>query len=271
MLRYLAVAIALLFFLFPILWIVGIAFKMPAEYLHDPPIWIPTQITLSHFRSVMPLRGFDALRNSLFIASISTALSLLIGSLAAYALARFRTGGRHLAFWLLSQRFLPPVVLIAPMFIVLRALGQIDQRIGIDTHAALIALYTLFNLPYVIWMLRSYFMGVPVEIEESALVDGSSRFGALWRVTLPLALPGIIATAVFAFIFSWTEFLFAVTFTRTQAVTLPVTIAGYYGAQGAIWGQAAALATVATAPLFVLGLLVQRHFVRGLTLGAVRG
>ena len=270
-LRYGIVLVELVFFLFPIFWIVGTAFKLPAEFLHRPPIWIPRDPTLSHFRSVMPLRGYDALRNSLIIASAATALSTLIGGLAAYSLARFNTGGRHLAFWLLSQRMMPPVVLVIPLFLVLRDLGKVDPRLGLDSHVALIVLYTVFNLPYVIWMLRSYLDGVPAEIEESALVDGSTRLGAIWRITLPMVLPGLIATATFGFIFSWTEFLFAVVFTRTNAVTLPVTIAGYYGAQGAIWGQAAALSVVATAPLFVLGLLVQKHFVRGLTLGAVRG
>ncbi len=271
LLRYAVVLAALAFFLFPIAWVVGTAFKLPGEYMHRPPIWIPNEPTLLHFRNVMASRGEAALRNSAIIAGSATLLSMLIGSLAAYSLARFQTGGRHFAFWLLSQRLMPPVVLVIPFFLLLRDVGQRWPEVGIDTHPALIALYTLFNLPYVIWMMRSYFQGVPVEIEESAMVDGSSRWGVFWRLTLPLALPGLIATATFAFIFSWTEFLFAVVFTRTNAVTLPVAIAGFTGAQGSNWGQASALAVVATAPVFVLGLLVQRHFVRGLTLGAVRG
>jgi multiple sugar transport system permease protein len=181
--------------------------------------------------------------------------------------------GKTFAFWLLSQRMMPPVVLVVPFFLLLRDLGQIEwlgRWFGLDTRGALIVLYAMFNLPYVIWMMRSYFEGVPVELEESALVDGATRLGVIWRITLPLALPGLIATATFAFIFSWTEFLFAVVFTRTESVTLPVAIAGLSGSQGASWGQASALAVVATLPVLVLGLLVQRHFVRGLTLGAVK-
>ena len=196
---------------------------------------------------------------------------MLVGSLAAYSLARFRTGGKHLAFWMLSQRMMPPVVLVVPFFLLLRDVGDVVPRLGLDTRGALIVLYTVFNLPYVIWMMRSYFEGVPVELEEAAMVDGCTRFGVLWRITLPLALPGLIATATFTFIFAWTEFLFAVVITRTDAVTLPVAIAGFTGSQGSNWGQASALAVVATGPVFLLGLLVQRHFVRGLTLGAVRG
>lgn len=263
-LRYPAALAALAFFLFPIFWVVTTAFKLPGEYLSNPPIWIPEQPTLIHFGAVMPLKGYTALGNSLVIATGATVLSLLIGSLAAYSLARFDTGGKHLAFWLLSQRLMPPVVLVIPLFLVMRVLG------GIDTHLGMIALYTMFNLPFVIWMLQSYIREVPVEIEESALVDGASRLKVLYGITLPIARPGLIATGTFAFIFSWTEFLFALIFTRTQAVTLPVTIAGYYGSQGAVWGQASALSVVAILPLFLLGLLVQRHFVRGLTLGAVR-
>ncbi len=270
-LRYAAVAAALVFFLFPIFWIAVTAIKLPADYLNDPPVWIPSQPTLAHFRSVMAEQGGVALRNSLVIAGGATVVSILLGSFAAYALARFKTGGRHLAFWLLSQRMMPPVVLVIPFFLILRELGKLNPRLGIDQQLPLIVLYAVFNLPYVVWMMRSYYEGVPVEIEESALVDGSSRLGVLARITLPLTLPGLVATTVFAFIFAWTEFLFAVVFTRTNAVTLPVVIAGFTGAQGSNWGRACALSVVATAPVFLLVLLVQRHFVRGLTLGAVRG
>jgi multiple sugar transport system permease protein len=166
---------------------------------------------------------------------------------------------------------MPPVVLIVPFFLLLRELGQINPALGLDAHGSLIAIYTVFNLPFVIWMMRSYFEAVPAEIEESAQVDGSTRLRAFWTITLPLAVPGLIATGTFAFIFSWMEFLFAVVFTRTKAVTLPVAIAGFSGSQGSNWGQASALAVVAILPVFALALLVQRHFVRGLTLGAIRG
>ena len=269
--RYVVVAMALIFFLFPIVWIAGISLKLPADYLADPPIWIPSEWTFRHYQSVMAERGTLALTNSLVIAGCATLLSVAVGSLAAYSLARFNTGGRHLGFWLLSQRMMPPVVLVIPIFLLMRELGRLHPRLGIDQHLPLIALYAVFNLPYVIWMMRSYISAIPVEIEESAMIDGSTRLGVLRRITLPLALPGLVATTVFAFIFAWTEFLFAVVLTRTNAVTLPVVIAGFTGGQGSNWGRACALSVVATAPVFILVLLVQRHFVRGLTLGAVRG
>ncbi|HYO31033.1 MAG TPA: carbohydrate ABC transporter permease [Thermomicrobiales bacterium] len=269
--RYAALLVALAFFLFPIAWVATTSIKLPGDYLKNPPVWVPQAPTFIHYGNVMEAKGLPALRNSVIIATSATALTMVVGSLAAYGLVRYGTGGRHLSFWLLSQRLMPPVVLVVPFFLVLRTLGDVNPALGIDSHGALIALYTVFNLPYVIWMLRSYFQSVPADVEESAMVDGSSRLAVFWRMTLPLSLPGLIATATFAFIFSWTEFLFAVIFTRTQAFTLPVAIAGYTGSQGSNWGQASALAVVATAPIFVLGLLVQRHFVRGLTLGAVRG
>lgn len=270
-LRYVVLVIFLLFCLFPIVWVIGMSVKLPGEYLRNPPVWIPEHPTLAHFQAVMAARGNLALKNSVIISVGATFFSMAIGSLAAYSLARLNTGGKHFAFWLLSQRMMPPVVLIVPFFLVLRGLGQINPALGLDSHAALIALYTVFNLPFVVWMMRSYFDAVPAEIEESAQVDGSTRLQAFRTITLPLAIPGLIATGAFAFIFSWMEFLFAVVFTRTKAVTLPVAIAGFSGSQGSNWGQASALAVVAMLPVFLVALLVQRHFVRGLTLGAVRG
>ena len=270
-LRYGVLLIAAMFFLFPIFWIVMMSFKMPGDYLVRPPVWIPDNPTFNHYRAVMEARGWVALENSLVIATSATALSLIAGTLAAYSLARLNTGGKHFAFWLLSQRMMPPVVLIVPFFLMLRDIGKHVSFLGLDQRGSLIAIYTVFNLPFIIWLMRSYFDGVPFELEESAMVDGSTRIGVFLKIALPLSLPGLIATGTFAFIFSWTEFLFAVILTRTEAITLPVAIAGFSGSQGSNWGQASALAVVATAPIFILSLLVQRHFVRGLTLGAVRG
>ena len=269
--RYAVLIVVLVFSLFPILWVIGTSVKLPGEYLRNPPVWVPQAPTSIHYQNVMAQRGNLALKNSVIIASGATILSMVVGSLAAYSLARLQTGGKHFAFWLLSQRMMPPVVLIVPFFLLLREVGQIHPALGLDSHAALIALYTVFNLPFVIWMMRAYFDAVPAEVEESAQVDGSTRLRAFWEITMPLAVPGLIATGTFAFIFSWMEFLFAVVFTRTKAVTLPVAVAGFSGSQGSNWGQASALAVVAMLPVFALALLVQRHFVRGLTLGAVRG
>jgi multiple sugar transport system permease protein len=269
--KYLVLLVALIFFIFPIFWVVITSLKLPGEYMHRPPILIPDEPTLNHYRNVLNAKGELALRNSAVIATSATILSLIVGTLAAYSLARFNTGGKHFAFWLLSQRMMPPVVMVVPFFLLLRDVGKWNSAFGLDSRLSLILLYTVFNLPFVVWLMRSYFEGVPRELEESAMVDGSTRMGVFWKITLPLSIPGLIATGTFAFIFAWTEFIFAVVLTRTDAITLPVAIAGYTGSQGSNWGQASALAVIATAPVFALSLLVQKHFARGLTLGAVRG
>jgi multiple sugar transport system permease protein len=265
--RYLALVIAALFFLFPIFWITMTAFKQPGEYYNYPPIWFPKQPTLRNFVLVqnVGIGGYTALKNSFIVTGCSTVSVMLLGSLAAYAMARFKTGGKNLAFWILSQRMLPPIAIVFPLFLMMRVIGWID------TYQVLILFYTTFNLPFVIWMLRSYFMEVPIEVEESALVDGCSRIGALFRVVFPMVMPGVIATAVFAYIFSWTEFLFAVIFLRTRVATVPVEVAGYWGSEAQLWGQAGVMALLSMIPIFAIGLAVQKHFARGLTLGSVKG
>ena len=180
-------------------------------------------------------------------------------------MARFKTGGRNLAFWVLSQRMLPPIAIVFPLFLMMRIIRWID------TYQVMILFYTTFNLPFVIWMLRSYFIEVPVDVEESALVDGCTRIGALFRVVLPMTLPGLIATAVFAYIFAWTEFLFAVIFSRSRVFTVPVAVSTYFGSEGQLWGEAGVMAVLSMVPIFVIGLSVQKHFARGLTLGSVKG
>lgn len=262
--RYLIIFAALIFFIFPIFWITMMAFKSPAEYFNNPPVWFPREFYLDHFRQLDDTRALKALGDSLFITINSTLLSLIIGVPAAYSLARFNTGGHNFSFWILSQRFLPPVAIVFPIFLLFRVIKWVD------TYQGLIVLYATFNLPFVVWMMRTYFKDVPVEIEESARVDGCSRLRVLWNITLPLAVPGLIATAVFTFIFTWNEFLFALVLTRTNVVTLPVALSGYFGVQSAFWGEAAALSLVATLPILLLTLVVQRHLVTGLTLGAVK-
>ncbi|UCB45253.1 MAG: carbohydrate ABC transporter permease [Spirochaetota bacterium] len=265
--RYIALIIAILFFVFPIFWITVTAFKQPGEYYTYPPIWFPKQPTLRNFKLVQSvgIGGYTALKNSFIVTSCSTVAVMILGSMAAYAMARFKTGGKNLAFMILSQRMLPPIAIVFPLFLMMRVIGWID------TYQVLILLYTTFNLPFVIWLLRSYFMEVPVDVEESALVDGCTRLGALFRVVLPMVMPGVIATAVFAYIFSWTEFLFAVIFLRTRVATVPVEVAGYWGSEAQLWGQAGVMAVLSMVPIFIIGLAVQKHFARGLTLGSVKG
>jgi multiple sugar transport system permease protein len=263
-LRYLIVGGALLFFLFPIFWVSLMTIKSPDEYFSNPPVWIPAGINWSHFEQIVTNKSILSLGRSLTVTSASTLLALVIACPAAYSLARFKTGGHNFAFWILSQRFLPPVAVVFPIFLLFRALKWVD------TYHGLIVLYTTFNLPFVVWMMRGYFRDVPVEVEESAMVDGASRWRVLWAISVPLAAPGLVATAVFTFIFSWNEFLFALVLTRVNTVTMPVALTSYFGAQSAFWGEASALSLAATLPIVMLTLLMQRHLVAGLTLGAVK-
>ncbi len=254
----------LTFFMFPIFWLLMTSLKSASEFMHSPPIWFPAAPGLASFQRVISSGGLDALKNSLIISSFVTILSLLIGSLAAYGLARYRVGGDNLPFFFLSQRFMPPVVVIFPFLIMFKALKWVD------TYQALIIVHLTFTLPYTIWMMRSFFMEIPREIEESALVDGASPLVAFWRVAMPLAAPGLIATGVFCFIFSWSEFFFGITLTNTKAVPLSVYMPSFFGTQMVMWGEVGAISVIAVAPLFILSLLVQRYLVRGLTMGAVK-
>jgi multiple sugar transport system permease protein len=179
-------------------------------------------------------------------------------------MARYKVGGDNLPFFILSQRFMPPVAVIFPFLLVFKLLHWMD------TVQALIVLYLTFNLPYAVWMMRGFFKEIPVEIEESALVDGCTPLGAFWRIALPLVKPGLVATGVFCLIFSWSEFFFAVCLSRVNAVPLSVYLPNFFGKYTVFWGEIGATSIVAMLPLFILSLVMQRYLVRGLTMGAVK-
>jgi multiple sugar transport system permease protein len=264
--RALFLGLWLLFLLAPLYWMFITSFKPSNDYLAVPPVWFPSEPTIVHYTAAMfAYRGLDGLVNSLIVSVAATALSALLGTLMAYSLARFNTGGQHLSFWVLSQRFLPPIAVVLPIFLIYRALKLND------THVGLIIAYTVFTLPVSVWMMYAYFRQMPRSLEEAALVDGCTRWTAFWRIAVPLAAPGIVAAAVFAFIACWTEFFFALILTSRNAFTLPTVFRAFLGFQGALYGEASALAMVSLIPSIALGILVQRHLVRGLTLGAVRG
>jgi len=262
--RYIIAIAALLFFLFPILWIFMTAFKTPAEFLKSPPVWFPKAPSLGYFEHVVRTGGLKVLANSLIVSASATLLSVTIGSAAAYGLARYKVGGDNLPFFILSQRFMPPVAVIFPFVLAFKALKWVD------TYQALIIVYLTFNLPYAVWMMRGFFKEIPVEIEESALVDGCSPLGAFWKIAMPLVKPGLIATSVFCFIFSWCEFFFAVCLTRSNAVTLPVYVVNFFGKMMVMWGEVGATSIITMVPLFAISFVMQRYLVRGLTMGAVK-
>jgi len=255
------VALNVLFFLFPIVQMILTSLK-PSKYLLDS--LFPPSFTLKHYREIFPEPLLKPLINSLIIAGGSTGLVLMISLLGAFSLTRFQYKRREdISFFILSLYMLPPVILVIPIW-------RIGRQIGLlDTHLFLILMYTLYNLPLTVWLLRSFFVGIPYELEEASMIDGCTKLGSLVRITLPLAIPGIAVAGIFAFIFSWNEFLFATVLTRREALTMPVTIGtqiNYF----IRWGPLTALASVTIIPMLILTILVQRHIVSGLTLGAIK-
>ncbi len=269
-LSYIIVAIAIIFALFPVFWTFITAFKNPVEVYHNPPIWIPSSLAqlVDNVIYTVDAGSLTVLRNSLVVTIPSTLLATLIGALTGYSLARFRTGGNFLPFWILSQRMLPPIAFIIPIFLVFQPLGLIN------TFQGLILTYTAFTLPYAVWMMRGFIADIPLELEESAMVDGCGRMRAFAKIILPLAVPGLVATAIFVFILNWNEFLFALVLMRSKEnFTIPVgQYVFYFGpTSGFYWGPASVQALMAIIPVLVLSIYIQKYLVRGLTFGAVKG
>jgi multiple sugar transport system permease protein len=261
---------ALAFFMFPVIWMFLTSFKTEAEYFSYPPVFIPEDFSFRNYFNAMAFPpdgrgGLQGLRDSLIIASATTVASVLIGSLAAYSLSRFKTGGDNFSFWILSTRMFPPVAAALPLFLIFKQVKLLDS------HLALIIANTVFSLPFVIWLLKGFFDELPTELEEAALIDGCSYWGAFTRVALPLITPGLVATALFSFIFAWNEFMFALILTRRTVRTLTIIVPSMVGGHEILWGEIAAIGTVAIIPGILLALLLQRYLVRGLTLGAVKG
>jgi multiple sugar transport system permease protein len=265
LLRYLVVAVVLVVFLFPIYWLFMISFKTADEIYHVPPLWLPGELQFNSYSVLFKDGDVRAIWNSLVVAGTSSIAAMIFGTFCAYSIARFRTGGDHLAMWIISQRMMPPIAVVFPIFLVYVFLGLVDTYLG------LILLYTAFNLPYVIWMMRGYIADIPIELEESALVDGCSRWLTFWKVVFPMARSGLMATAVFTFVFAWNDFIFALVMTRTNVITFPVQLSHYMGGQSNFWSKIAAMSVLGTLPIFVAMTVMQRYLVRGISLGAVKG
>jgi multiple sugar transport system permease protein len=264
--RNLLVLLVLVAFMFPIFMILMTSFKSRADALAVPPVWIFSP-TVSNYTDVFKLYPFAAyLRNSVLVATLSTLLALIIGIPAAYALARFRFRGvNHVQFWILSVRMTPAIAAIIPLFILFRRFGLTNSIIG------LVLIYLTTSLPFIVWMLTRFLEDIPRELEEASLVEGSTWFGAMTKIAIPLARPGIAATAIFTFIFSWNEFLFALILTSTEkSQTMPVAVTLFIRETGIEWGYMTAVAVIMMIPTAILTLLAQRHLVQGLTMGALK-
>jgi N,N'-diacetylchitobiose transport system permease protein len=253
---------------FPVYWMVATAFKPGQQILSYTPQWFPTSPTLSNFRDAIDQPFFwNAVKNSLIIVSAVVALSVVLAFLASLALAKFHFYGRKAFIVLiLGVQMVPLAALIIPLYILMSRLGQIDKLTGV------IAMYLTFVLPFTVWTMRGFLLGIPKELEEAAMVDGATRFGAFVRVLLPLVGPGLVATSIFAFIQAWNEFIIAYVFLHTpEKQTLMVWLASFTTLRGTDWGPLMAGATLSALPVVVFFLLVQRRIAFGLTAGAVRG
>ncbi len=277
----LALAAVLVFFLFPLYWMLVTAFKPRAEVTLLPPSLLPYvqfRPTLENFAAVLterpqPILGGwialspfpAALLNSVLIGGTATVASVLLGTFAAYAFSRFRIrGSADLLFFILSTRMLPPIVVVIPLFLMFTELGLRN------TFWGLTILYTAAGLPFVVWMMKGFFDEIPREYEEAAMTDGYSRLQAIWRVVLPEALPAMLATAMFVLIFAWNEFVFAQLLNPDRYSTAPIFLYSVIGYGRVEWARMAATSVMFLVPVVAFTFLVRRHLLRGMTFGAVR-
>ncbi|MBZ2195431.1 carbohydrate ABC transporter permease [Occultella gossypii] len=265
--RAAAVVALLAWSLFPILWIVLTSLKTRLEILADEPVFWFTP-TLDAYRRTLFSPGAGVLSdllNSVGITMASTVATILVAGLAAYSLARFAFRGKGpVLTFILASRLLPPISAVIPLFLLFSTFGLID------THAALILVYTALNAPFAAWLLKSFFEGVPKELEEAAELDGCSALGAFFRVTMRLAAPGIVATGIITGNMAWNEFLFAFMFTSVDATTLPLALAELKGGEQIAWQDLGARATLLMLPALTVGLWSQKYLVSGLTAGSLK-
>lgn len=275
LLRYAIVIAVLILFMFPIYMMITTSFKAPADILVSPPRWsfVPT---LENYQYAFEVANFGHfIKNTLIVALISTLIAVGVGTLASYGFARYNVGGGNLMFFILTTRMMPAIAVVLPFFLIFKNIGSTGTgqflQLGLDQLGTLVVCYTIFNLPFAIWLLHSFFQDIPTELEDSARLDGYKRWDVLWKVVFPLAAPGIAVTAIFCLLFAWNEFLFAFILTRDAAMTITVGVNGFWTERGILWGPLSAAATVCVVPMMAFALALQRYIVRGLTFGAVRG
>jgi N,N'-diacetylchitobiose transport system permease protein len=253
---------------FPVYWMVSTAFKRPFEILSFTPEFIPSPATVANFENALNRPNFwSSVVNSLIVVVAVTALSIVLAFLAALALAKFRFRGRAaFVILIIGVQMVPLNALIIPLYILLSRADQVDKLTGV------VVTYLTFVLPFCVWTLRGFMLGVPRELEEAAMVDGSTRFGAFVRILLPLVAPGLVATSIFAFIQVWNEFIIAYVLLQSQdKQTLPVWLASFTTLRGTEWGPLMAAASLTALPVVVFFVLIHRRIAFGLTAGAVRG
>ena len=269
LLLLIAIGVWLLFTLFPLYFMMITSLKPVEEINRMFPTFWPETLKPSNYAGIFADPGsLKSLIDSLIVASANTALSLLLGTLAGYALARWLRGavGENLGFFILSNRMFPPVAILIPMFFLFDATPW-----GTDSYISLILLYLVFNMPLATWLMMVFFRDAPRELEEAAYLDGYTPFRAFFKVTLPLVLPGMISVAMLCWIFAWNEYLFANLLTGSNVKTFPVHIPTFTLGSQTLWNLVMAFSLVAMLPPVILFIILRRYMVRGLSLGVVKG
>jgi multiple sugar transport system permease protein len=249
--------------LFPIYWLLLTSVQPKADLMTYPPRFWTRAPTASNYEFTFG-QTLHQFFNSLVVAACATVVAIIFGSMSGYAFARYNVGGSNLSFWVLSLKYFPPVVAIVPYFLMMQRLHLID------TVVAVIIPHLIITTPFAVWMIKGFIQEVPRELEEAAMIDGASQVSTLRIVTLPLIAPGLVVTALFCFIWSWNDFMFALILTRNAATTLPVTVSNLRDAHGLMWGEVSSTASLATVPIIVLAIILQKYLVRGLSLGALK-
>ncbi|WP_305984687.1 carbohydrate ABC transporter permease [Roseibium sp. MMSF_3544] len=258
------ILIATFIMLVPIVWIFLAAFKTHVDVYQLKLFFRPT---LENFGTVFddPYRLGEKLYNSTIVALVTVVFAIPIATCAAYSFSRFRLRGETtMLVMILATQFVPAVVIILPFFVMFRDIGLLDTRLG------LILVNLAIVMPFAIWMIKGFIDGIPLDTEEAAMVDGSSRIQVIRNIVLPMAAPGLLTAAIFCFIIAWNEFLFALILTNKDAVTLPIGLALFKGEEGDLWNLLSAAGIIIMAPMFVLALIIRKYFVQGMTMGAVR-
>jgi multiple sugar transport system permease protein len=264
--RLILIAFVIALALFPLFWTITSSLKSKMDVISSPPIFF-FEPTLENYNYITfsKIAFPKYMANSLIISLGNAAIAVSIGSIAAYGFARYNFKGKeNIAFYILSTRMLPPPAVVIPLYILMRSLHLLD------THFAPMLTDLILTLPFAVWVMRGFFQEIPIEVEEAAIVDGCSRFGSFIRVTLPLALPGLVVTTLFCIMFSWNEFLFALVLTSENAKTATVACTEFRGWMETAWGPACAAATITMIPILVITLFLQKHIVRGLTFGSIK-
>lgn len=254
-----------LIYLFPFVWVIMTSVKPTALVMSSPPVFL-FRPTMNHYQRLhTEWAFFGKVVNSLIVSSGTTALSTIIGMFAAFSLSRFMFKGKNfLPIWILSFRFFPIVAILLPLFLMFKYLKLID------THIALILVNLIPTLPFSIWLLQGFLEEIPLELDEAAKIDGCGYLVILWRIIFPLAKPGVAVTAIFTFLFSWNEFFIPLALTRTKTNTVTVAFGGFKQQFRFDWGAMCAAAVICLIPLLVIVVLMQKHIIRGMTLGAVK-